>query len=118
MSSYTNMKFKINYHKAKKYTLAKTEELIRNYNKKFPTPKYLLFIKHMLENGWSVKVYVSGVSKYVFVVNGEEIHKIRFSNHKPIYAREVQEDCDFYVGISHKQVSTTAQIIKKIIPEK
>lgn len=111
------MKFKFNYHKASKYSKEKTDRLIENYNKKFPTPKYLKFIKHMLEQGWAVKVYVSGVSKYVFVTKGEEIHKIRFSNHKPIYAREDQNDCDFYVGVSHKQVSTTDQIINKIIPK-
>lgn len=111
------MKFKVNHHKARKYSLHKTEETIKNYNKKYPTPKYLLFIKHMIENGWEVKVYVSRVSKYVFVTKGEEIYKIRFSNHKPIYQKEQESDCDFYVGISHMQVSTTDQIINKIIPK-
>lgn len=109
------MEFRYNYHKAKKYSMAKTEDLIKNYNKKFPTPKYLTFIKHMITNGWEVKVYVAGVSKYVFVTKDNKIHKIRFSNHRPIYTLEMKEDCDFYVGISHKQVSTTDQIINKIL---
>ena len=109
------MQFKFNFHKARKYKLHKVEEMIKNYNKKYPTPKYLLFIKKMIEEGWEVKVYVAKVSKYVFVTKQNDIYKIRFSNHKPLYAREDQNDCDFYVGISHKQVSTTEQIINKIL---
>ena len=50
------MKFKFNYHKAKKYDLEKTNGLIENYNKKYPVPKYLHFIKHMLENGYEIRV--------------------------------------------------------------
>lgn len=111
-------KFKINYHKAKNYSLGKTQGIIDNYNKKYPTPKYLLFIKHMLEQGWTAKVYVSKVSKYVFVENDTDRYKIRFSNHKPLYHREQESDCDFYVGVSNLQVSTTAQIVEKLLPKK
>lgn len=111
------MKFRKNYHLAKKWKLGKVQGMIENYPKKYATPKYLLFIKKMLENGWFVKVYVCRVSKYVFITKGDEIFKIRFSNHKPLYQKEQEEDCDYYVGISHNQISTTEEIIKKIIPE-
>lgn len=111
------MKFKKNLHIAKKCNLKKINSAIKNYPKQFPTPKYLLFIKQMLENGWQVKLYVANkVSKYVFIIKGDDVFKIRFSNHKPIYGKELENDCDYYVGVSHTQVSTTEQIIKILNP--
>ncbi|MCK5061741.1 hypothetical protein KAR28_04270 [Candidatus Parcubacteria bacterium] len=68
----------------------------------------------MLEAGWDVKLYVAKVSKYVFIIRDDVVFKIRFSNHKPLLFKEEESDCDFYVGISHKQVSTTEQLIKKL----
>ena len=72
-------------------------------------------MKTMIENGWECRVYKVRISKYVFITKGDEIYKIRFSNHKPIYYKELENDCDFYVGVSHTQVSTTEQIISKLI---
>ena len=93
--------------------------MIENYPKPYAPAKYLIFIKTMIENGWMVKLYVANkVSKYVFISKGDEVYKIRFSNHKPLLNKEAEDDCDFYVGISNMQVSTTEQIIKKIIKEK
>ena len=109
------MQFKKNFHIARRCRIEKIEKLITNYPKQYSTPKYLLFIKTFLESGWKVKPYEVKVSKYVFVFNDKEIYKIRFSNHKPIYAKEIENDCDFYVGISHTAVHTTDQIIQKII---
>lgn len=106
--------FRKNIHLARKCKLSDINILIDTYPKRYPTPKYLLFIKQMLESGWEVKLYKSGVSKYVFTIKGNDIFKIRFSNHKPIYGRQLENDCDFYVGISHAQVYTTEQIIAKI----
>lgn len=106
------MQFKKNFHLAKKYDLKRVEAMIENYPKQYAPPKYLIFIKTMLENGWKVKVYVANkVSKYVFIFKGDEIKKIRFSNHKPLYQKEEESDCDYYVGISHKQVSTTEELM-------
>jgi len=108
------MQFKKNYHRAKGCRLQKINKMIENYPSKFPTPKYLIFIKTMIENGWRVKLLKIKVSKYVFVLKNEKIFKIRFSNHKPIHYKELENDCDFYVGISHEQVTTTEQLIKKL----
>lgn len=74
-------------------------------------------MKSMLNDGWEVKLYEVKRSKYVFVSKHNMLFKIRFSNHKPIYEKEMKSDCDFYVGISHKQVSTTDQVIQKIKQE-
>ena len=106
------MEFKKNFHLARKVNLKKVNAMIENYPKKFQTPKYLIFVKTMLENGWKVKIYVANkVSKYVFIFRENEIKKIRFSNHKPLYQKEEENDCDYYVGISHKQVSTTEELM-------
>lgn len=107
-------KFKKNHHLAKKWDLGKVGKAIENYPAQYRTPKYLLFIKHWIEAGWDVRVYEVRVSKYVFIEKGDYIFKIRFSNHKPIESREQQSDCDYYVGISNHQTSTTEEIIKKI----
>lgn len=107
-------KFKKNIHIAKKQKLQSVKTRIRQYPKQYSTPKYLIFIKTMLEAGWDVKLYVAKVSKYVFIIRDDVVFKIRFSNHKPLLFKEEESDCDFYVGISHKQVSTTEQLIKKL----
>ena len=109
------MQFKKNLHLAKKFSLGKTEGMITNYPKQYSTPKYLIFIREMIKSGYTVKVYKAGVSKYVFIIKGDEIYKIRFSNHKPLYMKEIENDCDFYVGVSNTSVHTTEQIMTKIL---
>lgn len=109
------MNFKKNLHVAKNCTLEKVNMLIENYSRKYPIPKYLTFIKKMLENGYKVKIYVARVSKYVFIKKGDIVIKIRFSNHKPIFEKEEENDCDYYVGVSHKQVTTTEELIEKLL---
>lgn len=107
--------FKRNFHIAKRMRLEKVEHLIETYPDQYPTPKYLSFIKKFLEDGWNVKIYEVRVSKYIFVYTETKIYKIRFSNHKPLYQKEIENDCDYYVGISHKATHTTDQIINLII---
>lgn len=106
--------FRYNYHIAKPWSLKKVNSMIENYPKQYSVAKYLLFMKTMLERGWVVKIYKAGVSKYVFVEKGNTLYKVRFSNHKPLYGREVADDCDFYIGVSHTQISTTEQILSKL----
>lgn len=105
---------KKNLHVAVRCTLPKVLMKIETYPSKYPTPKYLLFIKRMLELGFEVKIYVAKVSKYVFVITPNNTYKIRFSNHKPAYHKQMQEDSDYYVGISHTNVMTTDEIINII----
>lgn len=109
------MKFKKNLHRAKKIGMTTIKKMIRRYPSVYPTPRYMVFIKTLIKAGWKIKLYEAKVSKYVFCIKGGEIYKIRFSNHKPLLRKELEEDCDYYVGVSHKQVSTTEQILKEII---
>lgn len=88
--------------------------MIAKYPKQYTPPKYMFFMLDMLRDGWEVKLYTARVSKYVFVKKGELFYKIRFSNHKPRHDRETERDCDFYVGVSHFQVSTTEKILEEL----
>lgn len=108
------MKFKVNLHKAKKCKLPHILHQIQIYPMlyKFKAPKYLLFIKEMMEAGWEVRIYEVKISKYIFLIKGDDIFKVRFSNHKPIYEREMAGDCDYYVGVSHTATHRTEEIIK------
>ena len=107
-------KFKKNIHLAKEYKLYQIKQEIAQYSRDYPTPKYLSFMLEMCLQGWEVKLYTATVSKYIFLTKKDIVYKIRFSNHKPIYSRQMENDCDYYVGISHKNSFTTEQIIEKI----
>jgi hypothetical protein len=57
------------------------------------------------------------VSKYVYVSqerNGPQF-KVRFSNHKPSFAKESAEDCDFFVGVTNTGVRTTEMAVNAVL---
>lgn len=110
------MKFKKNFHLARECQQDWVIKKMQNYPKGFDKPKYLRFILRMLREGWHVRLYIANkVSKYVFVYKGDEIYKIRFSNHKPLVHRELDNDCDFYAGRSNLTMMTTEKIAKIIL---
>jgi hypothetical protein len=93
--------------------------LPRYHNAGYSTPKWLQFCSAMLEYGFTVHYYdaKTTVSKYVYVINeknGEQV-KVRFSNHKPNWRQEENNDSDFYVGISNKGVITTEKVIPQVL---
>lgn len=108
------LEFKKNFHLSKNLSKEKVQKLINNYPSQYPTPKYLSFAYTMILKNWKVSIYEAKVSKYIYCVYDDLIFKIRFSNHKPTYTRENENDSDFYVGISNLQVSTTEQIIQSL----
>lgn len=110
--------FRKNYHLSRKCKIGKITTKIETYDKRYSPPKYLQFIKRMIEAGWNVRIYESGVSKYVFVQREKELYKIRFSNHVPLFHKQQENDCDYYVGVSHGQVHTTEQIYQQITSPK
>lgn len=107
--------FKVNFHIAKKVTKKDIQYRIDNRNKAYPVSKYLLFIRDMLAAGWRVKLYEVKASKYVFIYNDSNIYKVRFSNHKPLFSREMKNDCDFYAGVSNQDCMTTDEIKNAIV---
>jgi hypothetical protein len=91
-----------------------TQEQIKNIKKtyvesEFPVPKFVLFIETALKFGYRVRLYdaQTTVSKYVTVYNKKKKFKVRFSNHKPNRQRELEGNCDFFVGRTHLGVTTT-----------
>lgn len=83
---------------------------LRGYN----TPRYLDFCRKMLSHGFVVTLYEARKtnSKYVTVSNGDMSFKVRFSDHRPIPTRERDGDCDFFVGVTNRTVTTTDGAIK------
>lgn len=83
----------------------------------YPVSKWLIFCETMLNRGYKVSVYCAKTtySKYVYVHKGSKSFKVRFSNHKPNYNKEVKDpDCDFFVGVCHSQVTTTDDAIEAV----
>jgi len=109
------MRFKINFHVAKPIDEFLINRLINEYPKQYSTPKYLIFIRKMIQKGWEARLHTVEASKYVFVYREDLIYKIRFSNHKPSYLRQQKKDSDFYVGISHKGKALLTEDVIKII---
>lgn len=83
------------------------------YSKKlgYKKQKWVEFCERMLSEGYQVSLYEARktVSKYVTVTDlkSDVSFKVRFSNHKPNKRREVDGDCDFFVGRTHLGISTT-----------
>jgi hypothetical protein len=82
--------------------------------KGYPKAKWIEFCERLMAHGYSMRLYEARqtFSKYITVMarNGRSV-KIRFSNHKPIKARELANDCDFFVGITHTGTRTTADAL-------
>lgn len=79
-------------------------------------PKWISFTETMIKNGWQVKLIRSQStrSKYLYIQKGDKNYKIRFSNHKASKEKELENDCDFYVGRGHKGTLTTTDLILKL----
>lgn len=106
------------FHKAKNLKI--TREYIVNRTKKmlslgYDQPKWLSFCSVMMDHGLSISLYEAKrtLSKYVTVrsKSGAQF-KVRFSNHKPIKHREVNGDCDFFVGVTNLSVTRTEDAVK------
>lgn len=82
----------------------------------FVTPKWVIFSKILMEEGFSVSLYEAKKtpSKYITVMRKGVMKcvKVRFSNHKPIHARELSGDCDFFVGVTNLGTTNTDDAIK------
>jgi hypothetical protein len=85
----------------------------------YPVPKWIKFCYTMLKYNFEVYLYRAHttVSKYVYVRNPRNMKqvKIRFSNHMPAITKELQQDCDFYTGVSNTGVITTEDIIPQVV---
>jgi hypothetical protein len=101
-------------------TLPQLMRIEENYKARgYSAPKWLEFSRFMLGKNYKVFLYraKSTVSKYVYVRNprNKVQVKIRFSNHKPNYNKEIQNDSDFYVGVFNNGVVTTESVIPLVV---
>jgi hypothetical protein len=85
----------------------------------YDVPKWMLFCATLLQEGYTCLLYEARdtYSKYITVTHEHSdarAYKVRFSNHKPSWWREQNNDCDFFVGVSHKKVTTTQQALEAV----
>jgi hypothetical protein len=83
-------------------------------NPQFTKPKWIEFCEYFLDRpGVVIKLYEARKtnSKYITIHCNHKQFKVRFSDHKPIAARELQGDCDFFVGITNLATTNTKMAI-------
>ena len=75
----------------------------------YSTPRWIEFSMTLLKEGYDVLLVAAKttVSKYIYVRKGDKQFKVRFSNHKPNWRKEHEQDCDFFVGVTNTGVRTT-----------
>jgi hypothetical protein len=88
-----------------------TKRADRQTNAGYTPAKWIGFCQTLLDLGLEVGLYEAQttVSKYIYVSRPgrSRVLKIRFSDHRPNYQKEVNNNCDFFVGVSHQRVTTT-----------
>ncbi|WP_435018471.1 hypothetical protein TA3x_000445 [Tundrisphaera sp. TA3] len=80
----------------------------------FGKARWIIFCEVMMAEGYTLTLYEARrtVSKYITVGRpGHAPFRVRFSDHKPISARESAGDCDFFVGVTNLATTTTGQAI-------
>ncbi|MBB4235076.1 hypothetical protein [Rhizobium esperanzae] len=77
-------------------------------------PRWVEFCEVALRRGLDVYLYEAKrtFSKYITLRMGGLAFKVRFSDHKPIPAREARNDCDFFVGVTNTNVTTTGDAVR------
>lgn len=78
-------------------------------SRKFGKQKWIIFAEELLEKGFKVSLYEARktFSKYLTVEKGNKKFKVRFSNHRPNIHKELENDCDYFVGVTNFEVHTT-----------
>ena len=97
----------------KEYLVFKTEYCLKlGYAK----PKWIYFCEQLLSQGFEIYLYEAKktVSKYLTLKKDGKTFKVRFSNHRPNAYKEQTKDCDFFVGVSNMQTTTTEDALKAV----
>jgi len=99
-----------------------TERFVKNYHARYkgnyPMPKWGRFCIELLKRGYKVQLHPAKttVSKYIYVTYKDQTVKVRFSNHKPAFQKQIHKDCDYYVGaIYGGAYSKMEEVMSKII---
>jgi hypothetical protein len=89
----------------------------RSTSKGYAKQKWISFCEALLSDGYRLSIYEARqtFSKYITVHGrGAKPFKVRFSNHRPIAARERAGDCDFFVGVTNLTITTTDQALAAV----
>lgn len=89
----------------------------RSMSRGYAKQKWVEFCETLLSEGYGLRIYEARrtVSKCITVMRkGHRSFKVRFSNHRPIAEREDNGDCDFFVGVTNRTVTTTAQALDAV----
>lgn len=91
--------------KNKKVTKTLLESKI---SKQYGKAKWIIFCEILLTEGYTLYLYEVSktVSKYITISKGNQTFKVRFSNHKPAFSKEFNNDSDFYVGVTNFGITT------------
>ncbi len=83
-------------------------------DKGYSKQKWIEFCEQLLEEGYVCYLYEARqtFSKYITIKKKKVEVKVRFSNHRPIKSRELNNDCDFFVGITHTGIRTKDDALK------
>lgn len=87
-----------------------TVELLKSkISERYGKQKWIVFCETLLKERYTLYLYEANktFSKYITVCKGGRCFKVRFSNHKPAYSKENENDSDFYVGVSNFGTTTT-----------
>lgn len=83
----------------------------------YDKPKWIVFCEALMARGYVLTLYEARrtFSKYITVQKeGFPPFKVRFSNHKPILERELNGDCDFFVGVTNLRVTHTGMALAAV----
>ena len=92
-----------------------TQELLNSkVSKVYGKAKWIVFCEILLNEGYTLFLYEANktFSKYVTVCKKGKTFKVRFSNHRPSYAKEFENDSDYYVGVSNLGITTTEDALR------
>lgn len=94
-----------------------TSELLKSkISERYGKAKWIIFCETLLNEGYTLYLYEANktFSKYITVCQKGKTFKVRFSNHRPSYAKEFENDSDFYVGVSNFGTTTTEDALKAV----
>lgn len=85
---------------------------------KYGVSAWIRFSEHMMKLGFTVKLYEAPrtFSKYITVIGANDVfYKVRFSDHRPILHRELNGDCDFFVGVTNLTITNWTDAVRATI---
>lgn len=85
--------------------------------KGYDVPKWISFCRTLMRRGFQVALYEAQFthSKYLTVWKNGKNYKVRFSDHPPIKEREVNGDCDFFVGHTNLGKTNTNDALRAVL---